>query len=73
MLYDEEKAIEDIKDLPRDVKLHLSHVIRNGLMGVIAICRLFPGHPCCEDVKQLKKVVERNIFDLENEIKELDL
>lgn len=39
-LYDEKKAVEAIRELPKDVKLHLSHVVRNGMMVVMAKCHL---------------------------------
>ena len=77
MLYDEEKAVEDIKNLPRDVKLHLSHVIRNGLALQVAVCRLFSDGACCEKIKEemekLKTSIEEHIMEFERQIKELGL
>jgi len=39
-LYDEDRAIRTIRSLPDDVKLHLSHVVRNGMCTVLASYRL---------------------------------
>ncbi len=36
MTYDEKDAVEQIKALPREVRLHLSHVVRNGLCEVLS-------------------------------------
>lgn len=61
MLYDEEKAVEDIKALPRDVKLHLSHVVRNGLCVVLANIKTGDGD------------AEKAIFEFESRWKALGL
>lgn len=39
-LYDEDMAIEKIKRIPLDARLHLSHVVRNGMCVIIANYRL---------------------------------
>ncbi len=33
-MYDEAKAKEEISELPRDARLHLQHVCRNGLQNI---------------------------------------
>lgn len=40
MLYDEKAAEEAIKALPSPVKMHLSHVVRNGMACVLSAARL---------------------------------
>ena len=35
-MYDEKKAVEDIRKLPTHIKMHLSHVLKNGLCLIIA-------------------------------------
>jgi hypothetical protein len=35
-LYDEEEVVKKIEALPKDVKLHLSHIVRNGICNVSA-------------------------------------
>lgn len=36
MLYNEAQAVEDIKALPLAIRMHLSHIVRNGLSIVLA-------------------------------------
>ena len=35
-MYDEKKAVENIRKLPPHIKMHLSHVFRNGLCLIMA-------------------------------------
>lgn len=39
-LYDEDMAVEEIKRIPLDARLHLSHVVRNGMCVIIANYKL---------------------------------
>ncbi len=58
-LYDEQSAIEQIKALPREGRLHLSHVVRNGL------CEVLSAH-------KLGRDVERAIYEFESRWKRLE-
>lgn len=59
-LYDEKEVLEKIKELPRDVKLHLNHVVRNGFCKIIA-------------ASLLKGDVEEAVMDLEKQWVDLGL
>jgi hypothetical protein len=59
-MYDEDKAVEAIRDLPEEVRLHLSHVVRNGMCAVLASSRLGLD-------------VEKAIFEFESKWGELGL
>jgi len=59
-LYDEAEAARKIRDLPLDVRLHLSHVARNGLTVILASSRL-------------GRDVEKAVFEVESRFKELGL
>lgn len=59
-LYDEKEAVDKIKNLPHDVRLHLSHVVRNGLCVTLSASKL--GHD-----------VEKAIFEFESRWTELGL
>jgi hypothetical protein len=59
-IIDESRTIEDIRRLPVDVRLHLAHVVRNGM------CVILSAHRLGGDV-------ERAIFDLESKWKEFGL
>lgn len=39
-LYDEEKALEEIRRMPVEARLHLSHVVRNSFCVIAALHRL---------------------------------
>lgn len=39
-MYDEAKAVEAIRKIPSEGRLHLSHVVRNGMCAVLASLRL---------------------------------
>lgn len=57
-MHDEAEAIKEIKALSRNARDHLSHVLRNGLMNILA----YGG----------KKVTEE-VFKVEQKIKEMGL
>lgn len=59
-LYDEKEALNKIKDLDLDVRLHLSHVVRNGMCLMLSAVRL--GHD-----------VEKAVFEFESRWTELGL
>jgi hypothetical protein len=40
MIYDTERAEAILRDLPNEAKLHLSHVVRNGICNVLAVYKL---------------------------------
>lgn len=59
-LYDEGKVKAQIQGLHIDVRAHLSHVIRNALMCILA------GSDC-------PKKVESEVWELEKDLKDLGL
>lgn len=59
-LYDEKEAVDKIKNLPHDVRLHLSHVVRNGMCLAVSAVKL--GHD-----------VEKAISEFESRWTELGL
>lgn len=59
-MHNEIEAIREIKDLSRNAKMHLSHILRNGLMLIVS-----------ENEDSIG--VNKRIFELENKIKELGL
>ncbi len=38
-MYDENAVVERIRELPKDVKAHLSHVGRNGILKILSAYR----------------------------------
>lgn len=38
-MYDENAVVKQIKELPKDVKAHLSHVGRNGVLKILSAYR----------------------------------
>jgi hypothetical protein len=39
-IYSEDRAVDEIKRLSGEAKLHLAHIVRNGLCSVLASYRL---------------------------------
>lgn len=62
-LYDEKKAVADIRALPDGVRFHLSHVVRNGMCSVLA----------AHKTGKTGTEVERALFDFESRFRELGL
>lgn len=58
-IYDEAAAIEQIRSIGLEGRLHLSHVVRNGL------CLVLAAHMLGEDV-------ERAVYEFESRWKELE-
>ncbi|MFQ5736747.1 MAG: hypothetical protein ACE5GY_07775 [Thermodesulfobacteriota bacterium] len=58
-LYEEKSAVEHIRSLPMEARLHLSHVVRNGLCGVLSAVKLGAD-------------VERAIYEFESRWRELE-
>lgn len=58
--YVQERAEDDIRGLPEHVKLHLSHMARNGVCSILSSFRLGGD-------------VERAIFDFEESLRRLGL
>ncbi|MCR4288581.1 MAG: hypothetical protein NUW09_11290 [Deltaproteobacteria bacterium] len=56
-MHNEDLAIEQIKSMPKDVKMHLSHVLRNRL--------------CC--IKGAIALIERQLEQCEKEMREMGL
>ncbi|MEK6532115.1 MAG: hypothetical protein AABZ23_06465 [Deltaproteobacteria bacterium] len=59
-MHNEMEAIREIKDLSKNAKMHLSHILRNGLMLVMS-----------ENEDNIG--VNKRIFEIENKLKELGL
>lgn len=59
-IYDEAGAVEAIGGLSVEARMHLSHVVRNGMAVVLSAARL--GHD-----------VEKAVFEFESRWKELGL
>lgn len=59
-LYDEKEAVDKIKNMDHDVRLHLSHVVRNGMCLMLSAVKL--GHD-----------VEKAVFEFESRWTELGL
>lgn len=58
--YDEDAAVKAIKSLPLPVRMHLSHIVRNGMACILAAARL--GHD-----------VEKVVIEMEGRWKGLGL
>ena len=61
-MHNEPLAIEQLKALPKDAKMHLSHIIRNGLCVIM----------CAADYQGKTEVVKQ-VMKLEKKFEELGL
>ena len=61
-MHNEPLAIEQLKALPKDAKMHLSHVLRNGLCLIMAAA----------DCKG-KADVQKQVMELERKMEEMGL
>ena len=61
-MHNELLAIEQIKAMPRDAKLHLSHILRNGLCIIMGAADY-----------QGKADVIRQVMELEKKLEEMGL
>jgi len=67
MLYDEDEAEAAIKALPRSARMHLSHVVRNGMSNVLSALK------CGCTVKGVDCGAERELREMEARWKALGL
>lgn len=58
MLYDEAEVIAQIKALPLNVRMHLQHVMRNGLMVITSAC------VCNGDIENAIKQAEKRLKEI---------
>lgn len=59
-MHDEALAIEQIKAIPKDAKLHISHILRNGLCSILG-ATYTDGK---EEVRRRLKVLEDKIQEM---------